>query len=470
VSDDLAFADVVTLAARVRERAVSPVELVRAYLDRIDRLDDRLRSYITVCRDAALAAAHRAETAVARDETLGPLHGVPFAVKDQFDTAGVLTTMGSRLMADRVPRETATLIERLEAAGAILLGKLNLTEFALGGTVEFPYGQPRNPWNTAHDPGGSSSGSGIAVAAGLCAFALGEDTGGSVRSPASFCGVVGLRPTWGRLSRHGVVPLCWSMDTPGPLTRTVEDTAVVMQVIAGHDPRDPTTSRRTVPDHRAALGAGVREVRIGVARELVASPDVDGEVRDGLTAALGVLKGLGATVEEVSLPLLPLAGAVFMTLADSDGAGLHQPWLRARPQDYDRGTRRRLLTASLIPAARYHQAQRARALIRRQLLEALERWDLLAWPTAPQPAPPIARGAAPITSASQVAGRFFARRSYVAPASLASLPAVAVPSGFTRAGLPLSLQLIGRPFGEAPLLAAAHAYERATAWSRRPPL
>ena len=470
MSDDLAFADTVTLAARVRERAVSPVELVHAYLDRIDRLDGRLRAYITVCADAALAAARRAEAAVARGETLGPLHGVPFAVKDQFDTAGILTTMGSRLMADRVPGETATLVERLEAAGAILLGKLNLTEFALGGTVEFPYGQPRNPWNTDHDPGGSSSGSGIAVAAGLCAFALGEDTGGSVRSPASFCGVVGLRPTWGRLSRHGVVPLCWSMDTPGPLTRTVQDTALVMQVIAGHDPRDPTTSRRSVPDHRAALGAGARGLRIGVARELVASPDVDAEVRDGLVAALGVLKGRGATVEEVSLPLLPLAGAVFMTLADSDGAGLHQPWLRTRPQDYDRGTRRRLLTASLIPAARYHQAQRARALIRRQLLEALERWDLLAWPTAPQPAPPIARGAAPITAASQVAGRFFARRSYVAPASLASLPAVAVPSGFSRAGLPLSLQLIGRPFGEAPLLAAAHAYEQATGWSRRPPI
>ncbi|MET0849979.1 MAG: amidase [Candidatus Rokuibacteriota bacterium] len=470
MSDDLAFADAVTLAARVRDRSVSPVELVRAYLDRIDRLDGRLRAYITVCRDAALQAARRAEAEVVRGDLLGPLHGVPFAVKDQFDTAGVLTTMGSRLMADRVPRETATLVERLEAAGAILLGKLNLTEFALGGTVEFPYGQPRNPWNTDHDPGGSSSGSGIAVAAGLCAFALGEDTGGSVRSPASFCGVVGLRPTWGRLSRHGVVPLCWSMDTPGPLTRTVEDTALVMQVIAGYDSRDPTTSRRSVPDHRAALAAGVRGVRIGVARELVASPDVDAEVRDGLVAALGVLKGLGAMVEEVSLPLLPLAGAVFMTLADSDGAGLHQPWLRSRPRDYDRGTRRRLLTASLIPAARYHQAQRARALIRRQLLEALERWDLLAWPTAPQPAPPIARGAAPITAASQVAGRFFARRSYVAPASLASLPAVAVPSGFSRAGLPLNQQLIGRPFGEAPLLAAAHAYEQATGWSRRPPV
>ena len=260
------------------------------------------------------------------------------------------------------------------------------------------------------------------------------------------------------------------MDTPGPLTRTVEDTALVMQVIAGHDPRDPTTSRRSVPDHRAALAAGVRGVRIGVARELVASPDVDAEVRDGLAAALGVLKGRGAMVEEVSLPLLPLAGAVFMTLADSDGAGLHQPWLRSRPQDYDRGTRRRLLTASLIPAARYHQAQRARALIRRQLLEALERWDLLAWPTAPQPAPPISRGAAPITAASQVAGAVL-RAPLLRGAGVARVAAGCGRAlGVPRAGLPLSLQLIGRPFGEAPLLAAAHAYEQATGWSRRPPV
>lgn len=469
MTEDLAFRSAAALAALVRDKQVSPVELVRLYLDRIHRLDGRLRAYITVCRDEALEAARGAERAVLRGEPLGPLHGVPVAVKDQFDTVGIRTTVGSRLLADHVPRETAAAVARLERAGAILLGKLNLTEFALGGTVHFPFGQPRNPWNPDHDPGGSSSGSGIATAAGLCAVALGEDTGGSVRSPASWCGVVGLRPTWGRVSRHGVFPLCWSMDAAGPLARTVEDAALALGVIAGHDPRDPLTSRRPVPDYRAALGQGVRGLRIGLVRELMAG-DTQPEVARAVEAAAQVLAGLGAHLEEVSLPLLPRAGAVFMALADSDGAGLHLEWLRTRGAEYDQGTRRRLLAAGLIPAAAYHQAQRARAVLRRQLLEALARVDLLACPTAHQPAPPIAAGAAPITGRAQVAGRFFARRSYVAPASLAGVPAIAVPCGFTATGLPLSLQLLGRPLEEATLLAAAHAYEQATGWSRRPPL
>jgi aspartyl-tRNA(Asn)/glutamyl-tRNA(Gln) amidotransferase subunit A len=466
--DDLAFRSVVELAGLVRAREVSPVELVRTYLERIERLDGHLRAYITVLGDAALEAAKRAESAPARGGALGPLHGVPYAVKDQFDAAGVRTTAGSRILEDHVATETATVVARMNAAGAILLGKLNLTEFALGGTQQFPFGQPRNPWNPDHDPGGSSSGSGIAVAAGLCAASLGEDTGGSVRSPASFCGVVGLRPTWSRVSRHGCVPLCWSMDTPGPLTRTVADTALLLRVIAGRDGHDPTTSRRPVPDYATTLDGGVRGVRIGIIRELTLSEETQDEVRAAVLEAARRLQGLGATVDEISLPLVPLAGAIFMALADSDGAGLHQHWLRTRPLDYDQGTRRRLLTASLIPAAVYHQAARARALLRRQLDGALASHDLLLCPTAHQAAPPIAAGQAAITSHAQVAGRFFTRRSYVTPAALAGTPAIAVPCGFTAAGLPMSMQLIGRPFAEATVLRAAHAYERDTDWSRRP--
>ena len=470
-SPDLALLGVTKLAAMVRNKEVSPGELVRLYLERIDRLDGRLRAYITVCRESAVTAAQAAEAAVMSGAALGPLHGVPVAVKDQFDVAGLSTTMGSRVLDGHVATETATVVARLEAAGAILLGKLNLTEFALGGTVEFPFGQPRNPWNLERDPGGSSAGSGIATAAGLCAGSLGEDTGGSVRSPASFCGVVGLRPTWGRVSRHGVFPLSWSLDQAGPITRTVEDTALLLRTIAGHDPRDPLTSRRPVPDYRAALGTGVRGLRIGLVQELVSGPETEPGVRVAVTAAARELERLGAHVEDASLSLVPLSGAVFMALADSEGAGLHLPWLRSRPGSYDRGTRRRLLTASLIPTASYHQAARARALIRRQMLDALTRFDLLAWPTAHQPAPPIAQHAAPITSREQVAGRFFTRRSYVSPVSLASVPAVALPCGFSPEGLPLSLQLVGRSFGEETLLAAAHAYETATDWHlRRPPL
>ena len=215
VNGDLVFLSATQQAALVRDKQLSPVELVSAYLDRIDRLDGRLRAYITVCREAALAAARRAEDAVSRGASLGVLHGIPFAVKDQFATRGVRTTAGSRILADNVPDEDATVVARLTAAGGILLGKLNLTEFALGGTIHYPFGQPRNPWNTDHDTGGSSAGSGVAVAAGLCSVSLGEDTGGSVRSPASWCGVVGHRPTWGLVSRHGCIPLSWSLDARG---------------------------------------------------------------------------------------------------------------------------------------------------------------------------------------------------------------------------------------------------------------
>src|SRR6185503_7709962 len=226
--DDLAFMGAAKLAAMVRDKQVSPVELVRLYLDRIDRYDGRLRAWITVCREQAMDAARRAEAAVMRGDTLSPLHGVPVGVKDQFDTAGIRTTVGSKIFADRVPTEDATVVTRLAGAGAILLGKQNLTEFAFGGTINPPYGQPRNPWNLDHDPGMSSSGSGAATAAALCAGSIGEDTGGSVRIPAAWCGLVGHRPTWGLVSRKGSFPLCWSMDAAGPLARTVEDAALLL--------------------------------------------------------------------------------------------------------------------------------------------------------------------------------------------------------------------------------------------------
>jgi len=459
------------LAALVRAGQASPVELVRMYLERIDRLDGRLRAYITVTREAALDAARRAEQAAGRGGALGPLHGVPFAVKDQFATRGVRTTAGSRILADHVPDEDATVVARLVAAGGILLGKLNLTEFALGGTIRFPFGQPRNPWNTEHDTGGSSAGSGVAAAAALAAVTLGEDTGGSVRTPASWCGVAGHRPTWGLVSRHGCIPLSWSLDTAGPLGRTVEDCALVLEIIAGHDPRDPLTARRPVPAYRAALTGEVRGLRVGMIRELTHGGETDPEVRDAVVAATGVLGGLGARVDEVSVPLATRAGAAFMALCDSEGAARHLPWLRSRATDYDEGTRRRLLAASLLPAALLHSAQHARALIRQQLGDALATHDVLLAPTSHRAAPTIAAFTAPITSTGQAAARFFTRRSFTTPAALAGLPALAVPCGFDAAGLPLSLQVIGRRFEDATVLRVGHAYEQATAWHRRrPPL
>ncbi|PWU25090.1 MAG: Asp-tRNA(Asn)/Glu-tRNA(Gln) amidotransferase subunit GatA [Candidatus Rokuibacteriota bacterium] len=455
-------------AALIRARSLSPVELVEAYLDRIDQLDGTLHAYITVCRDDALEAARAAERAVDRDQ-VGPLHGLPIAVKDQFHIRGVRTTAGSRVLGDLVSAEDATVVARLRKAGAIVLGTLNLSEFALGGTLAPPFGQPRNPWDLARDPGGSSSGSGIATAAALAAATLGEDTGGSIRGPASWCGVVGLRPTWGRVSRAGTIPVSWSMDTAGPLARSVEDCALLLGVIAGPDPRDVLTSRRPVPDYVSALTGDASGLTIGIIRELQSSPDTDAEVRAATAEAASRLSTLGASVEETSLPLLPLAGAVFMALADSEAAGLHRRRLGERPQEYDPGTRRRLLTASLLPSSLYHQADRARALIRRQILDALGRYDVLLAPTAPRPAPLIAALAAPLESRQEAAQRFFARRSYTTPASLAGVPALSVPCGFTTSGLPIGLQLIGRPFEEATLLRAGHAYEQATAWHERQP-
>jgi aspartyl-tRNA(Asn)/glutamyl-tRNA(Gln) amidotransferase subunit A len=402
---------------------------------------------------------------------LGPLHGVTFAVKDQFATRGVRTTAGSRILADDVPDHDATVVARLAAAGGILLGKLNLTEFALGGTIDFPFGQPRNPWNTEHDTGGSSAGSGAAVAAALCAVSLGEDTGGSVRTPASWCGVAGHRPTWGLVSRHGSIPLAWSLDAAGPIARTVEDCALVLGVIAGHDPLDPLTTRHPLPDYRAALDGGVHGLRVGVIRELTSGAETDAEVRGAVLAAVAVLARLGAVVDEVSLPLLPSAGAAFMAICDSEGAARHLGWLRTRPGDYDRGTRRRLLAAALIPATLVQKAQQARALIRAQVLDALARFDVLLAPTSHRPAPAIAAFTAPITSKAEAAARFFTRRSFTTPAALAGTPALAVPCGFSAAGLPLSLQVIGRRFEDATVLRVGHAYERATDWHRRrPPL
>jgi aspartyl-tRNA(Asn)/glutamyl-tRNA(Gln) amidotransferase subunit A len=457
------------LAELIRTRVLSPVTLVEAYLERIARLDGDLRAYITVCEDAALAEARRAEASAVRGAIAGPLHGIPFAVKDQFDTAGLRTTAGSRLLADYVPTSDATVVARLRAAGGILLGKLNMTEFALGGTLDFPFGQPRNPWNRLHDPGGSSSGSGIAAAGALAGFTLGEDTGGSVRSPAAYCGAVGLRPTWGLVSRAGCFPLSWSMDAAGPLTRTVDDAAIVLGVMAGPDQRDPLLCQGQPEDVRTRLTAGVRGLRVGLVRELALGADTDPEVRAAVRAAADVLGGLGAIIEEVSLPLIPMAGAVFMAIADSEGAGLHRGWLSTRARDYDAGTRRRLLTAGLLPTTVYHQATRARALIRAQILEALGKVDVLMAPAGPRPAPPITAMQAAVTSKAEAAARFFTRRSYTTAFSLAGTPAVAVPCGLSASGLPIGVQIAGRPFDEATVLRAAWAYEQATP-RRRPPL
>ena len=470
---DLPFLSASALATRIRNKEVSPVEATQAYLDRIAAIDGQLNSYITVCADDALQAARAAEQALTRNDAVGLLHGVPFAVKDQFWSAGVLTTAGSTLLADFVPQDDATVVARLKQVGAILLGKLNMSEFATGHSVHHPYGMPHNPWCLDRHPGTSSSGSGAATAAFLCATSIGEDTGGSIRNPANNSGLVGIRPTWGLVSRYGMLGASWSMDIGGPLSRTVEDCALTLQAIAGYDPLDPTTANRPVPDYRAGLGESIQGLRVGVIREAVGADFLHPQVQSAITQALTDLEHLGATLTDVSLPLLPSAAAVTRAILAVESASLHHDWVRNRLHEYDHNVAIDFLTGSLLPAPLYYKAQKLRELTRRQVLEVLQNVDVLALPSSSEPAPLLPQMPG-IKSKDEATERMAGRRSLTGVFNLASVPALSVPCGFVSEdgwALPIGLQLAGRPFEDALLLKTAYAYEQHTSWhTRRPPI
>ena len=461
---DLAFESLSSQADLLKSKQVSPVELARTYLDRIERLNDKLRSFITVTGDQALESARTAEREIAQDRYLGPLHGIPIGIKDQFDTEGVRTTHGSSIYSENVPQRDCTVVSRLKAAGALILGKLNMTEFAFGDTRNYPHGTPRNPWDLDRYPGGSSAGSGSSVVAGLCSASIGEDTGGSVRLPASMCGIVGIRPTFGRISRYGVFPMCWSMDIAGPMTRTVKDCALLLWALAGYDPNDRLSSRQPVPDYTRDIDKGIDGLRIGYLKEQIANEEVDAEVRRATEKALEVMDSLGAQVTEVSIPLLSLAGPIYVATCDSDAADVHGALLRERGDEYDPGARTRLAAASLIPAVLYHKAQRARELLRRRMSEALDTVDALVSPTMANPPPTIEEATRRFSSEDEVRERVFGARANTTPYNLAGFPAMSIPCGFTKSGLPIGLQVGGRPFEEAMLFRVAAAYERATDW------
>ena len=466
-NDDIAFLSAAATAEAIRNGGLTPVDAVRAYLDRIDSLDSRLSAYITVTREEALDAAEQVGRRLSAGERLGPLAGVPAAVKDQFWTKGILTTNGSRVYQDFVPSEDATVIKRLKEAGMVLLGKLNMSELAMGGTRNPPWGIAANPWDLERTPGESSSGSGVALSAHLCAASIGEDTGGSGRGPAAYCGVVGLRPTFTRVSRYGMSHMCWFMDAAAPMTKTVEDCALVLGAIAGYDPNDPYTSRLPVPDYTRGMKDGVQGLRVGLVRELHNSSDMHPEVRSAIDASLAVFKDLGAEVKDVSIPLVELAGAIFVGIADTEGAGARDEILRTRPQDLDQASRTRLLSGALVPAKLYNRAAKARVLLRRQFMEAFQDVDVLVSPTSPYPAPKHTALTARFENADDVRARFFFRRAYTGCYALTALPAISVPGGFTDEGLPIGLQLGAAPFAETTLFRAAYAYEQATPWHTR---
>ncbi len=458
---DLPFLTIAELAPLIENGDVSPVVVTRAVLERIEALDGRLNAYITVLHDEALSAAREAENAISAGGYLGPLHGVPISLKDLFWTRGVRTTAGSRILADFIPHEDAHSVARLKAAGAVIVGKTNLHEFAFGVTTINPhYGTTRNPWDPERIVGGSSGGSVAAVAAGLCTAAMGTDTGGSIRIPAALCGIVGLKPTYGRVSRHGVVPLAWTMDHAGPMTRSVRDAALMLNVVTGHDPRDPASTDAPVPSFTAGLDAGVKGLRLGVPRHFYFD-DLNAEVERCVQAAIDVLGRLGGTIEEVVLPRLEYAPAVYWPISVSEAAAYHRDWLINRPQDYGDDVRQRMGAGLVVPSVRYLQAQRARRLIADDFRHALREVDVLLAPTTPIPAPRIDEAGAPEVRTTLL--------RLTSPANLAGLPALSVPCGFTGAGLPVGLQIIGRAFDEATVLRVGHAYEAAAGWGMRIP-
>ena len=446
--------------AALRSGTVGPVELTDAALRRIAAREPHLNAFITVTETDA---RRRAET----DHARGSLAGAPIALKDLFDVAGVPTTGGSALYAANVPREDGEIARRLFAAGAINLGKTNLHEWAFGVTTDNPhFGATRNPWAPDRIPGGSSGGSAAALAAGRCFGSVGSDTGGSIRIPASLCGIVGLKPTYGRVSLRGAIPLGWSLDHPGPMARTVRDAALLLGVIAGYDPRDPVMVDVPVDDYLAEIEAGARGLRIGVVRgrffdRLNANEQPARDVATAVRAAVDVLVGDGARVEEVELPRTDELRNTQLVILGTEAAAYHRERIATHRADFGKDVAQRIDLGATRSGAEYALARRTRDELRRVYADALGEWDAILLPTTPMTAP-LRDGQDAVAAAATLT-------AYTSPFNLTGLPAISIPCGFDGAGLPIGLQLVARPWAEARLLRVARAYERATSWHERRP-
>jgi len=470
-NSDIPFLTATELSQQIKAKKVSPVDAVKAYLDRIDKLDDKLHAYITVCEDEALKAARAAEREIMRGDYRGPMHGIPMACKDQWWTKGVRTTAGSNILKDFVPDEDATVMTKLKRNGGIMIGKTNLTEFAMAYTYHYPFGVPRNPWNLKHMPGGSSAGSGSATAAYMCATALGEDTGGSIRGPASYNGIVGLRPSQGRVSRHNIIGSCWSMDTVGPMSRTVEDCAMTLQAIAGYDPKDPHSWKRPVPDYVRSLEGGIKGLRIGILKEKLYAKNIEKEVEDATLKSAEVLQELGAEVRDVSLPMSVHDRALYSPIVYLEGSMVHHKTVRERLKDYDHNMQITLLVGSIMPSQVYYKGQRLRHMLRAQYMELMKTVDVLIFPTAAAPAPLIVDKPGLGTKEEFKRETINTRRTLTGLSNVVGAPALSVPSGFSKTKLPLGLQILGRPFEEDTVLRVGFAHQEATDWhNRRPPI
>ncbi len=452
---DLTGLTVRAASERLRRKTVSSVELTRACLARIEKVQPALNAFITVTGDQALAEARALDAELQRGKYRGPLHGIPIALKDNIDTAGIRTTCASELFKDRLPSEDAEVARRLKNAGAVLLGKLNMHEFAYGGTSAVTYfGPVHNPWNPKLTPGGSSGGPGAAVAADMCFASVGTDTAGSIRIPASYCGIAGLKPTYGRVSIRGIVPLSWSLDHAGPMCKSVEDAAILLNVIAGYDPEDTTTVNVPVPDYVRALRTPTSKLRLGIPRQPFFE-DLNADVGKSVDAALAVLKKLTGGAADVNLPAPPNGGTIFAVEAYT----WRQHWIDKTPELYQPPVRAAIQSGAKITAAVYAQALRDLARVRRGITGVFSKVDLLVLPTMADPPFPIETGLIKNVSARNTL-----------PFDAYGIPVISIPCGFTSNGLPVGLQIVGAPWAEGTVLALAHAYEQATEWhNRRPP-
>ena len=461
---DLHFLTLAEAARLIASRELSPVEYTQALMARADALDAQVNAFITRTNERALEQARTAEAEIAKGRHRGPLHGIPFGLKDIYDTAGIRTTGHSKLGLDNVPATTATAAQRLLDAGAVLLGKLATHEYASGGpSLDLPWPPARNPWNTAHFTGGSSSGSGAAVAAGFMPAALGTDTGGSIRIPSALCGLAGLKPTYGLVSRKGVTPNSFTFDHCGPMAWTVEDCALVLQAIAGHDPKDPTSAQHALPDYAKALTGDIRGLRIGVVRHFWEdegpTPPAMARAMEG---AIDVFRALGATIGVARMRTRQAYNDVKMVIAKAELVVIHEQAMRERLQDFGADFVGRNLPGFLFTAADYVRAQRERRRMVDEMTPLYEQFDVL-----------LTASAAPAARLDTLIGSGFSDKwekpNIYTPFSVSAGPALVVCNGYTDDGLPLAMQLVGRPFNEATVLNAGHAYEQATDWRRRRP-
>ena len=461
-NNELCFLTIGEASDLIRDKKLSPVDLTQAYLDRIEAIDGKVKSYVTSLPESALQEARVAETDIHNQHYRGPLHGVPIGLKDLYDTKGVRTTGQSKVFEHRVPTEDATVVTKLQEAGTVLLGKLAMHEFALGGPKTSLFDQANNPWNLDHVTGGSSSGSGAAIAAGLAMGSLGSDTGGSIRGPASLCGIVGLKPTYGRVSRYGVLPLSWSLDHVGPMTWTVEDTAMMLQVIAGHDPKDATSSQEPVPNYSAALQTDLKGMRVGVPRHYFFADDVglDEDTANAVEKGIQTLKELGATVQDIEIPSLSLSSIANTVIMIAEANAYHEKNLKSQPQNFGEIVRSRFILGGAFTSADYIQSQRARNKLKREFSEAFKSVDIMAMPVMSKPAAAL-KDFDPMG--------MMMSPSMMAPFNQTGIPAMSVPCGFSSAGLPIGMQIAAEAFNESAVIRAGHAYERYVGWYKERP-